>query len=316
MSFNFPEPLPVRYLPGLSYPLNLTADNRGYYTTIFFKKYQPAYGSSEVSAIGNVFKDYVSPAIGPISAFLTLGAVTPGGVVDDFLKESTFTFGNKLENMGSLSSAPIHLPIPKKVNEMNMMNWSEISLSGVVLDAVSSVAFGAGVSAARSTISGALQVGSAFSGIQINPFILQYFQRPSFREFSFSWTLAPRNERESVQIHKIINTIKAAQAPTKVDVNGALMGYPDLAVVQFYPSDQFQISLKECIIVGVNVDYTPAGPSYVNGTSAPSMINLTLHLKETKLWWSDEWSKEADKSSKFGPFFSEPGVTIETTVIE
>jgi len=51
--------------------------------------------------------------------------------------------------------------------------------------------------------------------------------------------------------------------------------------------------------MGINVDYTPAGPSYINGTAAPSMINLSISLRETKLWWSDEWRKRATGISPF-----------------
>jgi hypothetical protein len=268
MPFNFPAPLPVkRFSDGLSYPLNLTSDNRNYFTRMRFIKYQPAYGADFVQGVADLLK---------------LGSQVPIEYFDGV---------SGLSNMGTSIGDIINLPIPKKVNEMNMMNWSEISLTGTILGAARAAAFATGGqagAAVASVATTALQIGSSFAGVQLNPFILQYFQRPSFREFSFTWTLAPRNRKESEQINKIINQIKAAQAPRRA-AGGFLMEYPDLAVVQFYPADEFQISLKECVIVGVNVDYTPAGPSYIGGTAAPTMVNLTVHLKETKLWWSEEW---------------------------
>lgn len=273
MPFNFPAPLPVTRFPdGLSYPLNLTADNRNYFTRISFIKYQPAYGAGVIRDIADTLR--LASQV-PLSYF-------------DPTANSPYS---KILNMGSTTGNHISLPIPKKINEMNMMNWSEISLTGTILDAARSAAFaagGRGGAALANIATTTLQLGSAFFGIQINPFILQYFQRPSFREFSFTWTLAPRNRKESEQIHKIINQIKARQAP-RIAAGGILMEYPDLAIVQFFPNDKFQISLKECVIVGVNVDYTPAGPSYIGGTAAPTMVNLTIHLKETKLWSSYEW---------------------------
>ena len=272
MPFNFPAPLPAKFQDGLSYPLNLTADNRNYFTRIRFIKYQPAYGVGYVKSIADK---------------LLLASNVPADYLDP-TKDSPYTH---ISNMGSSIGNHISLPIPKKVNEMNMMNWSEISLTGTLLGAARSIAGNIGGqngAAAASIASTAFQLGSSFAGVQLNPFILQYFQRPSFREFSFSWTLAPRNRKESEQINNIINQIKAAQAP-RMAAAGFLMEYPDLAIVEFHPQDDFQIRLKECVIVGVNVDYTPAGPSYIGGTAAPTMVNLTVHLKETKLWWSHEW---------------------------
>ena len=282
MPFNFPAPLPVtRFPPSLSYPLNLAADNRNYFTRISFIKYQPAYLKDYVDNFGDFLK--TSDGAIALSAFSLIGGPIAlfGGFSEYVYDRGANDAGAFLTNQGTKIGSDINLPIPKKVNEMNMMNWSEISLTGTLLNTAAKAAGG--------FISTGVQIGSSFAGVQLNPFILQYFQRPSFREFSFTWTLAPRNRKESEQIHKIINQIKARQAP-RISANGFLMEYPDLAIVQFFPDDEFQINLKECVIVGVNVDYTPAGPSYIGGTAAPTMVNLTVHLKETKLWFSEEWA--------------------------
>ena len=300
MPFNFPAPLPARFQDGLSYPLNLTADNRNYFTRIRFIRYQPAYGAGAVRAVGDVLAGQFGELVGGVTgAALGVAVGGPVGLIAGAFGgragvAGAGAAGEILVNQGTGVGNIINLPIPKKVNEMNMMNWSEISLTGTLLGAARSLAFGVGQRGnfAAGISSTALQLGSSFAGVQLNPFILQYFQRPSFREFSFTWTLAPRNRKESEQIHKIINQIKAAQAP-RMAAGGFLMEYPDLAIVDFYPNDEFQINLKECVIVGVNVDYTPAGPSYIGGTAAPTMVNLTINLKETKLWFSDEWAGAA-----------------------
>lgn len=295
MPFNFPAPLPARFQDGLSYPLNLTADNRNYFTRISFIRYKPALAFAET--IGNIVKNVDDLFLSGLSKFAELYTEEQ---YDQFTNPTKNLPFSGITNMGAPIGNHISLPIPKKINEMNMMNWSEISLTGTILGAARSMAFGNGPSAAASATTTALQFGSTILGVQINPYILQYFQRPSFREFSFTWTLAPRNRKESEQINKIINQIKAAQAPRKA-AGGLLMEYPDLAIVNFHPhksDDEFQINLKPCVIVGVNVDYTPAGPSYINGTAAPTMVNLTIHLKETKLWWSEEWGGEVGTATE------------------
>lgn len=295
MPFNFPDPLPVTiFKPSLSYPLNLKADNREYFTRIRFIEYRP-------SLLAPTIEESITPITGALSDSAIGAALTAAANVDiasitsDY-STAPFSGATLTNNPGiSFRGETINLPIPKKINEMNMMNWSEISLTQSVVSTIRSTAMSLPGGAARTAVNAidtaisAASIGGALFGVQINPFILQYFQRPSFREFSFTWTLAPRNRKESEQINKIINQIKAAQAPRKGVTGGVFMGYPDLAIVQFHPVDDFQVRLNECVIVGVNVDYTPAGPSYIGRTAAPTMVNLTIHLKETKLWWSEDW---------------------------
>jgi hypothetical protein len=304
--FSFPVKPPPTYAPPLTYPSNLIADGRNYFTRISFVRYQPAYGAEAVTAIGGalssetygdvfgaVIGGAAGAAVGALAGPIGAGAGLGGGIV--LGAGGASALGETLIDNGTKVGGVITLPIPRKINEMNTMNWSEISLTGTVLNAVSSFAgLARGGGGGASVISSGLQLASSFGGIQINPFIMQYFQRPSLREFTFSWTLAPRNKKESIEINNIIRELKTAQSP-RYRADGFLMDYPDLAKIEFYPNyprDPFQVRIKPCVILGINVDYTPAGPSYINGTAAPSMINLSISLRETKLWWSQDWSGE------------------------
>lgn len=294
MPITFPEPISPRYAPPLTYPSNLKAGSRNYFTRIKFIKYKPAYGTETLNTVGGFIKETVIPAFETNVGELVTDIISLVTPFDEFLPAINNAVTNyvsgKLSNLGVASSTIIDLPIPKKINEMNMMGWSEISLMGTILGSVSKTLLSENAAGIGSTI---LQLGSSFGGAQLNPFIMQYFQRPALREFSFTWTLAPRNEKESEEINKIIYEIKAAQAP-RSSANEFLMEYPDLAIIEFHPIDKFQIELKECIIIGVNVDYTPAGPSYFSdsegkSTAAPTLVNITMNLRETKFWWSQEW---------------------------
>lgn len=291
MPFNFPEPIRPRYAPPFTYPSDIKADNRSYYTEIRFKRYSPQLRLDAIPGVfNNIQPTFIDESLGNLA-----------NTVTDAIRAAPFP--QQIANAGEYRGPKIRLPIPKKINEMNMMNWSEISLTGILQDVAKQALAGqrdpaAPVTLRQSLASAAptvLRVASAFSGIQLNPFIMQYFQKPSFREFSFTWTLAPRNKKESQEINNIIRAIKAAQAP-RASLGGFLMDYPDLAEIKFFPKGDDQIELKNCVIVGVNIDYTPAGPSYINKTSSPTMINLTMHLKETQLWWSNEWGGEMSTS--------------------
>jgi hypothetical protein len=298
MPFNFPQPIQRPQNVGLTYPTNLISNGRGYMTEINFIKYRPAYLASQALAGLNTFAPNIISGFGNGVS----GAVS--STIEGLPSPNTDRVGSFEEvNNVFISGSTIKLPIPKKLNESNVLLWSEISLTSFVISAVeNAVVFGTGSGAtisrstqlARASARGAFSIASiagALTGFQINPFILQYFQKPAFREFNFTWTLAPRNRQESEIINNIVKVLKARSAPTR-EAGGFLMGYPDLAIIRFHPNDEFAFRMKECVIMGVHVDYTPAGPSFLESTSAPTMVNLTLHLKEAKLWWAEEWEND------------------------
>jgi hypothetical protein len=49
--------------------------------------------------------------------------------------------------------------------------------------------------------------------------------------------------------------------------------------------DEMGMHFKNCAIISVQVDFTGAGaPSFFRGTNRPTVVNLTLQLKEIQLW--------------------------------
>lgn len=281
MPFNFPEPLATSTgtSSSLKYPLNLTDDGRrrNYFTSLSFTRYQPAYATQLGQTLSSVFTG--------------IGAVLGADV-------------SRIQDQGGVvENSQITLPIPQRLNDTNVMQWSQVSLTNIAVGSAvtaSSVIPGfrrltgtaANIVSGNATIGGQLlQAGSALAGVQINPFILQYFQQPQFRTFNFTWVLAPRNKQESNAINNIIYKLKARQAP-RLGPSSLTMEYPDLVDVVFYPDDEYSLKLKRCIIQAVSVDYTPAGPSFINGNSAPTMVSLSISLKEAKFWWSEEWESK------------------------
>ena len=317
MPFNFPEPLArsTGAFSSLKYPLNLTdGRRRNYYTLLNFTRYQPAYAGD----LGQGLSSSIS------AIFTGIGSVLGADI-------------SPMQNQGGeVPNSQITLPIPQRLNDTNVMQWSQVSLTNIVAGgAVGAVSLtgnrrltgaAASIASGNPTLGGQLlQAGSALAGIQINPFILQYFQQPQFRTFNFTWTLAPRNEQESDAINNIIYKLKARQAP-RLGASSLTMEYPDLVDVVFYPDDRYSLKLKRCIIQAVSVDYTPAGPSFINGNSAPTMVSLSISLKEAKFWWSEEWESKGanliDTVGSAAPIFPSGATNPdapepdETTIIE
>lgn len=195
----------------------------------------------------------------------------------NFYTEISFVNYGLGGSVGGFGGA-IRLPIPRKLNDAEVILWEEWSMLDKAQQA-------AQLSNKASTLVGGLQVAqgpvSTYFGQQVNPFQFMMFRRPNFKEHVFQWQLAPNNEQESNILKNIIRQCKMAALPTP---NGKfLMTYPKLARVRFQPNDHLY-TIKPCAIISVQVDYNGAGqPSFFRTTGAPTVVNLTLQLKEITL---------------------------------
>ena len=183
---------------------------------------------------------------------------------------------------GLAMGGSVMLPIPRKLNDNEVILWEEWSGKDAMLGLARQLG---GINRiASSIVAGAETAGPAVSiasGQQINPFQFMMFNRPGFKEHTLQWTLAPNTQQESDTIRKIVNQCKKAALPTP---NGKLlMTYPQIAQVSFKPNT-YLYKLKPCAIISVQVDYTgTGGPSFFK-SGAPTVVNLTLQLKEIQLW--------------------------------
>lgn len=186
--------------------------------------------------------------------------------------------------LGIQSTGSVLLPIPRKLNDNEVILWEEWSgtetlkaggkYGAQMLGGPVGSALAAGVDAGSNFV-------STDTGLQLNPFQFMMFKRPNFKEHTLQWTLAPNTRQESETIRTIVNRCKKAALPTPQ--GNYIMRYPDIAVVSFKP-DKYLFKLKPCAIISVQVDYTGAGgPSFFN-SGAPTVVNLTLQLKEIELW--------------------------------
>lgn len=180
-------------------------------------------------------------------------------------------------------SGGIRLPVPRKLNENQVLTWNEASATTATAGAALQLVQKAqGVFGGNFVGSDAAGVGSALTGLSVNPFLYMFFQRPNYKQFSFSWTLAPNTPEESRTLVTMINRIKRASLPTAV---GVFYQYPQIALIKLHPGDLFgHLKIKPCAIESVSIDHTAtATPAFFNG-GAPVAVNLTINLKEIQLW--------------------------------
>jgi hypothetical protein len=246
---NFPQP-PGRFnRQSRTFPEDLIQSNRGFYTNISLVNYEYSLVSSG------------------------LGAISYGG-------------GFKL-------------PIPRRLNDNEVILWEEWSGINAIQQGLTTLGSYLPGANQLNTLANAglagIEIGGMFGtgvpgisqgGETISPFMYMMYKRPGFKEFTLSWTLAPNTQSESDTLLDIIKECKKAALPSIGSAWG-LQKYPKIALVSFKP-EKYLFKLKPCAIISVQVDYNGSGTPSFFKSGAPTIINLTLQLKEIQLWTSEE----------------------------
>lgn len=262
---NFPIP-PQKQFRFLSMPNDLQANKRNYYTEIFFQKFTTAsyknVNNPIPADITNIFNNLIS--------FIP-DVLTGGGAETSF---------------ASSSSTAIRLPIPTKVNDRLTLSWQNQSVLQVAGRTASSL-LSRGLSNALNAAGPLAGAGLALAGKALNPLLFQQFNNQNFREFTFEWDLAPKNEQESATVKDIIDIIKGASLPS---FGFPFQDYPLIAMVKMYPNNlNNHIIFKPMAVTGISANYTSNGPSFFEETrftsGAPTVIALTVAFTEIKLWY-------------------------------
>jgi hypothetical protein len=137
----------------------------------------------------------------------------------------------------------------------------------------------------------------ATTGRVENPMLEMIYKSPAFRKFQFDFTFYPRDEREALEVQKIIKKFVFHQAPeTYKGLGGSNSGFlvpPSEFDVQFYYNGAQNPNIPTvgtCILENVQVNYAPNGfTAYeIPGENAPALgrtgmpvaIQITLQFTE------------------------------------
>lgn len=295
---NFPTP-PTKNLDALSMPNDLVANRRNYYTEMFFTDFRSAaYGGGNIinqtfdnpvgvggavtTAAGAGLGALLGASRGVVGA--VVGGLAGGAVGAGAIGLLSATGGTQVSALSS-----IKLPIPSRINDLQTLSWTPMSITGTVLSAVQGVG-GALTPGASQAIAAARQAGGIATGLvgkTLNPLLFMTFNQQNFREFTFEWVLAPKNKKESETILKIVNALKGASLPS---FGFPFQDYPLIVNMKMYPNDlNGHVIFKPMAIEGIGVNYTAnPNPSFFEDTGAPTIVTLTVRFKEIKLWYRNQ----------------------------
>lgn len=266
-----------------------------------------------VGGINNIFGQKSIPFGGNSAATQT--------VIDTSIKKITDT---RFLKTTRLTSDAIALYMPDTLSYTYSQSYDQLSLGGELAGQVAAAAAsaaekykegGAGAAAgsiAKSAVTaggkkladvaGALtgsgqtaQVAfTAVTGKVQNPMLEMIYKSPNFRSFQFDFMFYPRDEREALEVQRIIERLRFHQAPELVEGAQGFLVPPSEFDIKFYYGGNENPNIPPvatCILTTIDVNYAPNGfaayeipgenqPS-LGRTGMPVAIQLTLQFQET-----------------------------------
>ena len=137
-----------------------------------------------------------------------------------------------------------------------------------------------------------------FKGQAKNPNLESIFKSVPFREFSFPFTFAPKNEKEKDAVHKIIQLFRFHMLPEQQSgANGYFNVPSEFQITYMYRDNEnsYLPRISRCVLKACNIDYAP---EQVVSTltpdergAPPTIITMNLTFGETEIMTKDTVSK-------------------------
>ena len=218
----------------------------------------------------------------------------------------------------------VTLPVPTSVQDGNQTSWGSGSMTAVQMAAANVVKAGLGenggeAAAAELTsamndaqkdqmtgealknffteqLTGTTDLLSRTTGAVLNPNMELLFKGPALRSFTFSWKMSPRDQKESIEIAKIIRMFKQSMAPQKSD-SGLFLKAPSIYKLTFNKGTgrhKFLPRMKECALNNCAVNYTPDGSYMTYDNSAMVALEMSLSFQEMEPIYNNDMSHSDD----------------------
>ena len=143
---------------------------------------------------------------------------------------------------------------------------------------------------------GSGQTGQAIlaaTGRVQNPMLEMIYKSPNFRTFQFDFTFYPRDEREALEVQRILERLRFHQAPELLKNAGGFLVPPSEFDIKFYNSGKENPNIPQiatCVLVSLDINYAPNGwaayetpgenEPYLGRTGMPVSIQATLQFQE------------------------------------
>jgi len=252
-------------------------------------------------------------------------AYKPRGVQPGQNNSTMLRIGERTINRETLGS--VILPIPGNVQDNQQVSWNsdkldpwQLALANVALTTIEKgVAEGIQTASDFTTqalastdtktalgsyfaaqASGAQNLMTRTTGAIMNPNMDLLFNSPELRNFSFSFLLAPRSQREAMTVIKIIRFFKQGMAPIRSKARLFLKSPHTfrLAYKQANASKRnaygtndhpYLNKFKECALGSFGVNYTPNGQYSTYEDGVMTAYQVTMNFRELTPIFNDDY---------------------------
>src|SRR6056300_496566 len=225
-----------------------------------------------------------SVSTGAIALYLPPGVKVSYGMTYDV--EPTDLSGQLLGTIGEAKSATGAF---EKAKTLGM---------GVIGGAATELGKAVGDLFGNASIGDPVKLGSKALGIAINPHEEQFFNKPNFRSFNYTFTFFPKSEDEMEMVHNIIWLFKYHMHPgyDASSLGGRVFKVPsEFEIMYYYKNNRndFLNKIARCVLETMDVTYGPEGKfssfnEYIMNTgigetikgAPPVQTNMSLKFNE------------------------------------
>lgn len=238
-------------------------------------------------------------------------------------EENTFSTEQrvKIEDEERIKGSAI-LPIPNGVTDQNAVKFGNGTLNplqvagaqlalntlltgigrgGEILSEQAKAVLGdQSTSAAVATLLTSLSVGTdpnrllaRTQGAVFNNNLSLLFDGPTLRPFNFNFNVSPRDQKESIEVLKIIRMFKQSSAVQRTD-NGLYLGTPNIFRLEFLSGGQphkFLPRIKECALLTFSTNYMPNNTYMTYENSSMVAYNLQFSFQELDPIFNDDYDE-------------------------
>jgi len=135
---------------------------------------------------------------------------------------------------------------------------------------------------------------AAATGSVVNPMLEMVYSSPNFRSFQFDFNFYPRDEREALEVQKILKLFMFHQAPEVLQTSPGFLVPPSEFDIKFYyagkENPNIPVIAPNCVLTTMDLNYAPQGAVFyesfggepsLGGTGMPFGVNLVLQFQET-----------------------------------
>ena len=245
-------------------------------------------------------------------------------------------FGDREMNRKSIGT--VVLPIPGGIRDQQQVSWADdkmsaaqIALSDIALSTITEGGegfvdasgrvidqAGANISDIKKALSaniagaaaGANRLLTRQTGAIMNPNMELLFDSPQLRDFTFSFLLSPRSQKEAATIIKIIRFFKQGMSPIRSKSRLFLRSPHTFRLAYKHKATQLETTgedkdknkpatdhkflnkFKECAMNGFGVDYTPNGQYSTYEDGSMTAYQVTMNFQEISPIYNDDYGSD------------------------